>query len=150
MHAMKDGRLPADAAGVPNLGKRPDGPDPFNKVQGDMQRIKSKIKRIADDAMSSSSACPTLISYAVRSGLFHLLHASTCAASLRAYMCAEVTGKSMKKNAAGMGMMGGNVNSLFKRPEKSWRPAAILLLYEVTNAAFVLCRVDGCCVESGA
>merc|ERR1719409_2256801 len=31
-------------------------------------------------------------------------------------------------------MMGGNLNSLFKRPEKSWRPAAILLLFQVLNA----------------
>ncbi len=46
--------------------------------------------------------------------------------------------KSIKKNAAGMGMMGGNLNSLFKRPEKSWRPAAILLLFEVLLAH--LCR----------
>jgi len=37
----------------------------------------------------------------------------------------------MRQNAAGMGMMGGNMNSFFKRPEKSWRPAAIVLLFEV-------------------
>lgn len=83
--------------GGSDLGKRPTGPDPFNKVQGDMQSIKSKIKRIADRAMSSSN-------------------------------------KDMKKKSSAVGMMGGNVNSLFSRPEKSWRPAAILLLFEALNA----------------
>jgi hypothetical protein len=39
--------------------------------------------------------------------------------------------KDMKKKSSAVGMMGGNVNSLFSRPEKSWRPAAILLLFEV-------------------
>ena len=52
--------LDADAWG-PDLGKRPAGPDPFNMVQGDMARIKSKIKGIADRAMSSSSASPLLL-----------------------------------------------------------------------------------------
>jgi hypothetical protein len=42
----------------------------------------------------------------------------------------------MKKSAAGMGIMGGSMNSLFKRPEKSWRPAAILLLFEVFPCHF--------------
>jgi len=92
---MKTSTSTAELVG-PDLGKRPTGPDPFNKVQGDMQLIKSKIKRIADRAMSSSN-------------------------------------KSMRQNAAGMGMMGGNMNSLFKRPEKSWRPAAIVLLSEALN-----------------
>jgi hypothetical protein len=48
--------------GGSDLGKRPTGPDPFNKVQGDMQSIKSKIKRIADRAMSSSSKFPPRLS----------------------------------------------------------------------------------------
>jgi hypothetical protein len=42
----------------------------------------------------------------------------------------------MKKGAASMGIMGGSMNSLFKRPEKSWRPAAILLLFEVFPCHF--------------
>jgi len=88
--------LGADVEG-PDLGERPRGPDPFRKVHHDMQRIKAKIKNIADRAMSSSS-------------------------------------KSMQKTSAGMGMMGDNVNSLFKRPEKSWRPAAIMLLFEALQS----------------
>jgi hypothetical protein len=47
-----------DCVGGPDLGRRPSGPDPFAVVQGDIKRIKAKIKRIADNAMSSSSACP--------------------------------------------------------------------------------------------
>ena len=81
----------------PDLGRRPEGPDPFAVAQADMQRIKAKIKSIADRAMSTSS-------------------------------------KSMRQSAKGVGMMGGNINSLFKRPEKSWRPAAILLLFEALSA----------------
>jgi hypothetical protein len=58
---MKTSTSTAELVG-PDLGKRPTGPDPFNKVQGDMQLIKSKIKRIADRAMSSSSTFPSHIS----------------------------------------------------------------------------------------
>ena len=45
----------------PSLGRRPTGPDPFAVVHGDMKRIKAKIKRLADNAMSSSSACPVSV-----------------------------------------------------------------------------------------
>ncbi len=45
----------------PSLGRRPTGPDPFAAVHGDMKRIKAKIKRLADNAMSSSSACPVSV-----------------------------------------------------------------------------------------
>jgi len=93
---MKGASSTAELAG-PDLGERPRGPDPFQKSQVDMQLIKSKIKRIADRALSSSN-------------------------------------KSMSQKAAGKGMMGGNMNKLFKRPEKSWRPAAIVLLFEALNA----------------
>jgi len=47
----------ADVEG-PFLGERPCGPDPFRKVHHDMQRIKAKIKNIADRAMSTSSKIP--------------------------------------------------------------------------------------------
>ena len=47
-----------DCVGGPDLGRRPSGPDPFAVVQGDIKLIKAKIKRIADNAMSSSSAYP--------------------------------------------------------------------------------------------
>ena len=53
--SMMGGRTPAVEQGGPDLGQRPHGPDPFFKVHGDMQRIKAKIKNIADRAMSSSS-----------------------------------------------------------------------------------------------
>jgi len=56
---------------APDVGKRTVGPDPFNKVQGDMQFIKSKIKRIADRAMGSSSTCPSPCPH-IRASLFTL------------------------------------------------------------------------------
>ena len=57
---MGSGReaLAEDCVGGADLGRRPSGPDPFAVVQGDIKRIKAKIKRIAENAMSPSSACP--------------------------------------------------------------------------------------------
>ena len=57
---MGSGREAAaeDCVGGADLGRRPSGPDPFAVAQGHIKRIKAKIKRIADNAMSSISACP--------------------------------------------------------------------------------------------
>jgi len=77
----------ADAPLELDLGPVPMGPDPFQLVRTDMQLIKGKIKRLADNAF-----------------------------------------KSNKANVPGSSSLKKNWNGFFERPEKSWRPAAIVML----------------------
>mmetsp|Transcript_31955 Transcript_31955/g.71768 ORF Transcript_31955/g.71768 Transcript_31955/m.71768 type:complete len:586 (-) Transcript_31955:2388-4145(-) len=94
-------------------GPRPFGPDPFRLVHGDMQLIKAKIKRLVDDAMSSS--------------------------------------KNMMKNAPAKGGIGGlasNWKEIFERPEKSWRPAVIILLFQAISKTMSEERAKSARVEA--
>lgn len=50
----------ADAPLELDLGPVPMGPDPFQLVRTDMQLIKGKIKRLADNAFKSNSKCSQL------------------------------------------------------------------------------------------
>ena len=79
-----------------SLGKRPDGPDPFLSVQGDLKLVKAKIKRMADSALKSNKAA--------------------------------------LQGAAEKGGMGKNWKGFFERPEKSWRPAVVVLLAQAMSA----------------